>query len=94
MNFRDLNDVKEMGPNEPLVPERLSECSPGAKLVYLAVRAYDYPTTADISEAAGLSNSSVRRAVQELTERGELDTVKSISDGRTRRHKLIDPPPR
>jgi hypothetical protein len=73
---------------DPLVPDRLHDASAGARLVYLALEAEAPARTPDLVTETGLAPRSVRRAVSELEDRGEVTIRTTLSDARFRQYCL------
>lgn len=75
--------------SDGLLPERLADCSPGTRLVFLSVRHNQPIATGEIAADAHLSEPTVRRALKELRERDEVRSLPG-RDGRRRFWRTTD----
>ena len=65
------------------LPDRLADCSPGTRLVYLSVVRIQPATTSDLASETFLTETTVRRALSELRDLGAVQPL-SARDGRRR----------
>ena len=78
---------------DQLVPERLHDAAPGARLVYAALDAHGPAGQEELSAHTGLSPRSIRSIAETLAERDEITVRRTLGDARVREYALADAAP-